>query len=821
MSNIDSKEDLKEDLIKHNDFEDQEKLNNRNDTKESKILVNQQTSKNQENKQEQHIENENENERDSSLKYKHIVNQQNQNYQQIIHKPSVNIKDYNENLLDTNSLLYAFQGNEDLAESYSKEHYLKEGNELDVYNQKRFFANLRKSTLFPYGIDLSNLFFVIKMYFYMFFIIYILKIIFIFSNFIFNESFYKPAFNKNPDYYLSGDDLMRLIHFAISFIIMLVFFIILVNMLYKMSKKYYRRVASQFYSDESIYSIFIKNLPLDTNADDLESYLKENFKVGEIKSIILLKDIRQIYELHQEYMSLMLERNNFMHGSGTCFTSNNRMNKITKYNEKLNILKKKLIRKIRLAYNVDFELKEKHVYDDNKQIFDSENNNNNNNNNKIIETESDVENSNNSTFFSDTNSLLSLGVRKTKQIEFSRCAIVTFERNEDKNQFLRGLVNIKQFMSMLYEKPYIFRGKRVFIENVPQMNLINFPNTCYSTEKQYYNSNTKFLFYFFLFYISNLGFTLLKFLIVLNVFNDIPLLKTFLLYIANFIVNFLITLTICSLNLTDKYLENVLIQFAQMQRSFSVSLYANIITFLTSINEESDHKSKVHDSNPYFRFLEYMLITGLIKLISIRYNKEFQFRRVKFLVIKYIFQGKFTQNQVNEYLAGNRFNFLDLYFNFRSIIITGILTSFISPLISFYYLILAYIGWVLALHALNNSEFNTYDDLGINTNIKNRYFNIINYYGFFFKKFIGFEIINIINMAYVLILGARINFFLFTGIYCGLAEIIGSYQTIKFFRSHLHTSKLYSETKFTKTFKDNKWIDIQKLLKDLNHEKGN
>ncbi len=667
----------------------------------------------------------------------------------------------------------------------------------------------------------------------MFLIIYSSKLIFISLNFIFNESFDKYAFNKNPDYYFSGDDLLRLLHLLISLITMLVIFIILMRLIYRISKKYYHRVASQFYSDESIYSIFVKNLPLDTNVDELEAYLKENFIIGEIKSIILLKDIRQIYDLHQEYISLMIERNNFMHGSGTCFTSKNRMTKIAKFNERLNFLKNKITRKIKLAYNVDFELQEKHVYENNNQIlnFDSKNSekkvekNNNNENVSSLEVDNNTDNNenneNNSTFFSDKNSLLSLGLRKTKQIEFSRCAIITFERNEDKNQFLRSLVSIKQFMSILYEKPYVFRGKRIYIENVPQINLINFPNTSYSTEKQYYNSNTLFVFYFFLFYISNLGFTLLKFFIVKDLLNNIPLLKTLILYVANFIVNYLITLTVTSLNFTDKYLESVIIQFSQMQRTFSVSLYANIVTFLISIKEANSSKDITHNSNPYFRFLEYMLITGLIKLVSIRYNKEFQLRRVKYFILKYVFQSKFTQNQVNEYLSGNRFNFLDLYFNYRSLIITGILTSFITPFISFYYLVIAYIGWILAYSALNNSEFNTYDDLGINSNIKHRYFNVVNYFGFFFKKFIGFEIANIVSMTYILLVGTKLNIFLFSGVYCGLAELIGSYHTIKLFRSHLHTSKLYSENKFDKSFKDSKWVDIQKLLKDLNHDKTN
>ena len=53
-----------------------------------------------------------------------------------------------------------------------------------------------------------------------------------------------------------------------------------------MMRNYNSEVLSKYYSDESVFSIFIKNLPDDTNKSELEEFLRTHYKIGKINKIL-------------------------------------------------------------------------------------------------------------------------------------------------------------------------------------------------------------------------------------------------------------------------------------------------------------------------------------------------------------------------------------------------------------------------------------------------------------------------------------------------------------------------------------------------------
>lgn len=740
-------------------------------------------------------------------------------------------KDYNLKLLNKNSNLYICPGNNYEAKLHSDSFKLNDGNQINPYSGNKFYSKIRKSTLFKHGIDLSNLFIIIKYLITLITACFIMKwIVVFFVVVVFDRDFTEIKIYKNIDFFLAANNLEygEALGYNVTFYIMTVIcFILLSKKIDHMTKKYNKRVSNLYYCDESIYSIFVKNLPMDTSTLELEDFLRKQFNVGIIRNIYLLKDIRQIYSIHQSYMSLLLERNNYIAKSKI------KQEKLYEYNSNLTKIKNKLIRKIKIAYDVDhinnkFINKENEKdKEENKQIkinpIDSdkqiENKDNKENDNNQINSNYDNESEKN--FFSSKNSFLNIEIQKTKQIDFSRTAIVVFERNEDKNQFLRPLISIKQFFNYLYYKPIIFRGKRLFIENVPQINLINFPNTKYSTEKLFFKGNIQFIFYFLLGLFVNYIFTAIKvaFLFGASINVPIPLFSTIILYSLNYLMNIIIRLTVKSFKFSDIYLENIFIQFACSQRNFIITFLIQMTYFISYLTTEMNHREG--SNKKYFKSVEFFLVTLFRSLLFLRYNKEFILRRIKFVIRKYVFCSKLTQNELNELLAENRLNAIETYFIFKDLIIAGILLLSVSFFCSLAYFVAAFAGYFIIVNALNNSEFNTYDDEGINMNIKNRYHNLINHYGFFFSKFLYFEIISISFIFIVCTMSYVLSYYVVIFAYVFFNDIYFSYQFISLWNSNLHTSKTYSELKpyFQRSFKNSKWVDFQRLINDLVHDK--
>ncbi len=215
------------------------------------------------------------------------------------------LNSYNKDIMDKDSYLYNIPADEALAEEQSKIFQIFK-NFPNAYEE--LFKKRHKSALFKYGIDISCL--VMVCYDFLFMVLFvllsqILSFIIYFSVYGF-EDIFENEFN-NFDLFLGNK--IPFIRSGVSLVVIILCLINMTSKIKHLSKKYYNRVASQIYLDESIFSIFIKNLPYDTRKEELIDYLKENFAISEIKKLIFLKDVDQIIQIHQSFIETTIEKN--------------------------------------------------------------------------------------------------------------------------------------------------------------------------------------------------------------------------------------------------------------------------------------------------------------------------------------------------------------------------------------------------------------------------------------------------------------------------------------------------------------------------------
>lgn len=390
----------------------------------------------------------------------------------------------------------------------------------------------------------------------------------------------------------------------------------------------------------------------------------------------------------------------------------------------------------------------------------------------------------------------------SKRISFSRTAIVTFKRNEDKNQFFRDFISYKQFLCCFTKKPFTFRGKRIYIENVPQIDLIDFRNISKSPVKRFLRNPIRII----IVLILSIGFSSLvywsKFRFLRDFLYDIPILRTILFIIFISIIGAIIRATIKLLRLPDKYLEHCFINSVISVRNFNSTIFVIYIIFLF---EESLFN--------YERLYEFIAFNSLRYFHHLRYNFDWLLRFFQFYINKALCVVM-PQYKVNFFLAENQFDPINEYFQFRNNLISCVLLLIYCPLIGLGLCFSLLYSYKLLLWSLVHSEYNTYDPEGLKLKPDNRVLNQINYFGFFFKKYFEYEILHFF-IIFASIYSYRYSPYIIYG-FIALSEIIFLFQINSFHKQNINISVNYDECKFKKQFKDSKWVDINKILKDIN-----
>ena len=183
-------------------------------------------------------------------------------------------------------------------------------NKYMVNSSFSIFKSYPPKSFFNYGIDLSHYFSVINNYILLVAIFYILIFAVVLIGLI-RSDFEFPKINNEGFNFLYFELYIQLIlvsegeanfkkpssRLILNFTYLIVR-VIIINVIIKMllrrmkkTREEYIEYISDVYIDDGIYSIFVKNLPKLTNANDLKTHFESNFPV-KIKRIILMKKTR-------------------------------------------------------------------------------------------------------------------------------------------------------------------------------------------------------------------------------------------------------------------------------------------------------------------------------------------------------------------------------------------------------------------------------------------------------------------------------------------------------------------------------------------------
>ncbi len=526
-------------------------------------------------------------------------------------------------------------------------------------NFKAFDEN-HYPTYYKYGIDLVNYFLFVDFYillFQVYFLTYILEFIIalIINNF---RLPYDDNFNIwYIEYYYhqtihNENTFLKLIFIGLRIIIMITLITRLRKTL-KITYKDYRRRLSIDFIDESIYSIFVKNIPILTEPDEFREHIEQKHPV-KIKKMIFLKESEKHLELKYKLEELKTLKEEY------CIQRNQQ-----KETELTNLQK---------------------IYE-----------------NEISEN--------------------------LERIEFSKTAILVFEKNEDKNYFMRRFF---AFTDWGCKKVNKFRNKEYFVEVVPQLNTVNWYNIGVSLRKQLAYSNVVMV-------LTYLGITLLTFIIlgiqifITNLHNSIngtkiPFLDSVIMVAVNLIVELLFAIFIPFLRTQSHYFDHCILRLYVMHKTFVITVLIKLLNY----NYDSRYIYTDSRNREFLIFIGLLIVKSFIlTLFPGRYLKK-----LGVFYSKKIFSKKvFAQKNLNEAFEAPELDLMKMHENFRSMCLIGIFVLKLYPIIGIvlFGIIILYkyfLKWVI----FNKTTLKT-----------------IIYYGYYFNLFLKMELMNLffLNLALV------------------------------------------------------------------------
>lgn len=231
--------------------------------------------------------------------------------------------------LNRHGTLYTYPGSELIAKTHSKVYRIGECQEN--YERKcecckqniptLFYSishTIKPKELMKYGIDLVNFFLLVRDY-YKYIVLFYLSYLFQFLlcllffgvpeinfNFLYIELYYQKIIygdSSGLNYQIIIDNVFNLIRICCIFYIYLK-----IQKKYKSYFKLYKKkLHDEIYIDESIYSMFIKNLPKTCTTEELKNFLINDYGVNSIREIILLKNVEILAEKY-EYLQSLISR---------------------------------------------------------------------------------------------------------------------------------------------------------------------------------------------------------------------------------------------------------------------------------------------------------------------------------------------------------------------------------------------------------------------------------------------------------------------------------------------------------------------------------
>lgn len=380
-----------------------------------------------------------------------------------------------------------------------------------------------------------------------------------------------------------------------------------------------------------------------------------------------------------------------------------------------------------------------------------------------------------------------------KNIERSGAAIVVFNDNEDRLLFFREFFNLKEVLYMYFKRHFIYRGKKIYFEPVPSIKMIDWINVRYSLEKVISNTKLQYV-------ISFLGTTLLYtttycviFLVSMIHFSDNSiinsLIKNILLLVLNAVLKYALILMINAFKLSDNYLKEIMRSYFIAQRNTNNTVFINLLLFASS---EKENWSIV-----------FLIILQNAKLAFLaRYNGNYLYRQISYKL--FLNKKVNTQESLNSILGENNFNFMTSYEGFKICFYLTVFVLIKSPTIGIIATAMLYLHLLAIRFSFTRSrvkDFNT------------------NYYGFYFTYTMEKEFLNtgkffLIYLAANLISNDNaVYIILFNGLVDFVFDIVNS----KSFYTKFWVKKKYDEVEFTKKFEDEKFVNIELYMKEIDN----
>jgi len=242
----------------------------------------------------------------------------------------------------------------------------------------------------------------------------------------------------------------------------------------------------------------------------------------------------------------------------------------------------------------------------------------------------------------------------SKNIERNSCAIIIFEQNEDRLLFFREFFNLKEILYMYFKRAFVYRGKRIYFEPVPSLQMIDWNYCKYSIEKTMSNTKIQYLISFaFSAFIYSFAFVAISLVSSLGSEENIwfALLRNIALIFLNIFLKFALTLLISSFRLSDNYLKEILKAYFIGCRTLNNTIFINLILFAC--------QSKSNYSILFLIILQNLKL-GLLSI----YNSDYFFR---FISYKMYYNKKLnSQETLNDILGANTFNFMTSWEGFKA-----------------------------------------------------------------------------------------------------------------------------------------------------------
>jgi len=516
------------------------------------------------------------------------------------------------------------------------------------------FENHPSSSYYKYGIDCVNYFLFIDFYITLIYIIFI-SFLMEFLIALMIKNFYLPGGGKFDilliEYYFQRTlyEENVIIKLLFTFFRLIIIVILISRLRNKLKKEYkeYRKNLSKFYIDESIYSIFVKNLPILTDIDEFINHIETTHKV-KIKRVIFLKEAERYSELKNTLKELR--------------------------NRKANT----------------------HISTEDKEV-----------DNLIHTAEEELK-------------------ENLSKAEFSQTAILIFDKNEDKNLFLRTYFKKTDFGCQKINK---FRNKQYYVEPVPQLNMISWGNIGVSVGKDLAKSKTQMVFTFIFFsLLTSILFGIQMFLTTIdNTIFGVKILfsSSIIMFIINLIVEFSFSILIPTLRSQTPYFDQCCTRLYVMHKTFLVSVIIKIIKY-------NYHTSYIYEDN--VDFLIFLLLLALKSFIFIFYPPRQAWKHTKFYFNKWFRKQKLDQANLNQVYEEPEIDLMLQHDRFRTICLVSLFVIKLYPLVGLLLIIISilykfFLKWVM---------FNK------------RSFKSIMYYGYYFNMFAKMEMMNLLFISLAL-----------------------------------------------------------------------